>query len=196
MTRSLKVATLLVSLGLVSSCSWTPGEDPNLKMTFSCFGDRRIEYPNGQGKPDVVTEKVSHSITFWRWTQEKAKDGTSSWNKYRVNRFVLDGDFQNLTRHEGLDQNVLDIAKKTDDFSIFEQFGIFNISLFTSVNSDPKNKGFNDDTDLTFNFITKTLDIDVVDRDGTNVWRRTYDRTRCDRVTDSDILEELSVISS
>ena len=196
MNRSLKVVTLLVSLGLVSSCSWTQGDDPNLKMTFSCFGDRRIEYPNSRGKPDIVTEKASHSITFWRWTQEKRKDGRSPWNKYKVNRFVLDGDFQNLTRQDGLSQDVLEIARKTDDFIVNEQFGIFTMMLTTSAKSDPKNKGFNDDTDLTFNFITKTLDIDVEDRDGTDVWRRTYDRTRCERITDPDILKEMSVISS
>jgi hypothetical protein len=196
MNRSLKVVTLLVSLGLVSSCSWTQGDDPNLKMTFSCFGDRRIEYPNSRGKPDVIQEKISHSITFWRWTQEKRKDGRSPWNKYKVNRFVLDGNFQDLTRHDGLDQDILEISKKTDDFRVNEQFGIFTVRLFTSAQSDPKNRGANDDTYLTFNFITETLNIDVIDRDGTDVWRRTYDRTRCERVTNPDILKEMTVISS
>lgn len=171
-------------------------KDPNLQMTFSCHGDRRIEYFNGEGKPDVINEKVSHSITFWRWNEEKPKDGTYSWNRYKVNRFVIDGNFQNLTRHEGLKGEILENVKKTDDFHVFEQFGVFTIRLFTSVNPDPKNRGLNDYTVLTFNFITKTLDIDIEDRNGTEVWRKTYDRTHCERVTDPNILKEMSVISS
>lgn len=102
-------------------------KDPNLQMTFSCHGDRRIEYFNGEGKPDVINEKVSHSITFWRWNEEKPKNGTSSWNRYKVNRFVIDGNFQNLTRYEGLKGEILEKVKKTDDFHVFEQFGIFTI---------------------------------------------------------------------
>ena len=171
-------------------------KDPNHQMTFSCHGDRRIEYFDDQRKPDVIQEKISHSITFWRWTEKKRKDGTSPWNKYKVNRFVLDGKFEDLTRHEFLTGDVLKNVKMTDDFHVFEQFGTFTVRLFTSVNPDPKNRGFNDRTSITFNFITKSLDIDVEDRDGTDVWRKTYDRTRCEQVTDPNILKEMSVISS
>jgi hypothetical protein len=53
-----------------------------------------------------------------------------------------------------------------------------------------------DSTHMKFNFITKTLDIEIQDHDGTEVWRKTYDRTQCDRITDLDILKEMSVISS
>lgn len=171
-------------------------KDPNLQMTFSCHGDRRIVNFNGEGKPDVINEKVSHSITFWRWEKKKPKDGKSSWNRYQVNRFVIDGDFENLTRNEGLTSEILETVKRTDDFHVLEQFGVFTIRLFTSVNPDPKDKGFNDSTKLTFNFITKTLEIDIEDRNGTEVWRKTYDRTQCEKVTDSNILKEMSVISS
>ena len=171
-------------------------KDPNHQITFSCHGDRRIEYFDDQKKPDVIQEKISHSITLWRSTQEKRKDGVSSWNKYEVNRFVLDGNFENLTRHEFLTEDILKKVKMTDDFHVFEQFGVFKVRLFTSVNPDPKDRGFNDRTNLTFNFITKSLDVDVEDLDGTDLWRKTYDRTRCEQVTDPNILKEMSVISS
>jgi hypothetical protein len=194
--RSFNLVILFGSVILVSSCDRMEGGDPNLQMTFSCHGDRRIENFNGEGKPDVINEKVSHSITFWRWIEKKRKDGTSPWNKYKVNRFVLDGNFENLTRHELLPKDVLKNVKMTDNFYVFEQFGTFTVRLFTSVNPDPKNRGLNDRTRITFNFITKSLDIDVEDRDGTDVWRKTYDRTRCEPVTDPDTLKEMSVISS
>ena len=45
-------------------------------------------------------------------------------------------------------------------------------------------------------FLSVTLDIDVEDLDGTDVWRKTYERTRCEQVTDPNNLKEMSVISS
>lgn len=196
--RFLKVPILVLSVTMLSSCDWVDGltEDPNLKMTFSCHGDRRMETYTDQGNPDVVNEKVSHSITFWRLDEEKNKKGGSRWNKYKVNRYALNGEFQDLTRYDGLKGKDLENAKKNESFHVFENFGVFRIRLFTSFPTILKNKNLNDYTTLTFNFVTRTLDIDVWERNGTEIWSKTYDRTRCEQVTDPNTLEEMSVIQS
>lgn len=168
-------------------------KDPNLQMTFSCHGDRRIEYFDGRGEPNVVNEKVAHSITFWRQAQENYSNEAKKWQQYKVNRYLINSDFQNLARHNGLKGNVLAEIKKKDSFYVFEKFGIFKIILFKKYPDIFKNNR-NDYKTLNFNFVTRTLDIDVWERNGREVRKKTYDRTRCEQVTDPNILQEMSVI--
>lgn len=72
-------------------------KNPNLRITFSCHGDRTIKSYNGDGKPLITTEKVSHSITVWRRSGDDL-ESVKSLSRYRVEKFSIDGDFLHYHR--------------------------------------------------------------------------------------------------
>ncbi len=160
-------------------------KDPNLRMTFSCHGEKRIERSDGK----VWNEPVSHSLTFSRVTQKKEKKDSQI--KYKVHSYILDNAREDLTRHDFLDEGTLKKVQKTDFFHVQEQYGVF--SIFLSESSDPDRKvGFSSLTSLKFNFITQALSIDVSTKMGGKFFQSETDRTRCQKVTDPDILKGAS----
>jgi hypothetical protein len=89
--------------------------------------------------------------------------------------------------------------KKKDNFFVSEKYGVFEIRSFKIVDSKFVKDEFNFDRLLKFNFITNNLDITTNDLDDyfkNKIGRSTYDRTKCEKVTDPDILKEISMSPS
>jgi hypothetical protein len=168
-------------------------------ITFSCHGDRRIEYFNGDKKINVVTEPVSHSITFWRSYELNKDFDQTQWDNSTVRKFIIDNDMENLTRFDNLEESYVEKIRKKDDFFVSEKYGFFIIRNFKIVESKFVKDEINFDRLLKFNFITNNLDIDTDDLDDSfkiKIRRFTYDRTKCEKVTDPDILKEISMSPS
>jgi hypothetical protein len=183
----------------ISNGKSNDGPHSDTPITFSCHGDRRIEYFNGDEKINVVTEPVSHSITFWRSKELNENVGRSEWNNSKVYKFVIDNDIEELTKYDNLEESHVNRLKKKDDFFVSEKYGVFEIRNFKIVDSKFVKDEFNFDRLLKFNFITNNLDINTNDLDESfknKIGRSTYDRTKCEKVTDPNILKEMSVISS
>ncbi len=159
--------------------------DPNLRMTFSCHGEKRIERSDGK----ILNEPVSHSLVFSRVTEKKEKNDTHV--RYKVRYYILDNGLEDLTRHDFLDKDTLKTVEKTDSYLVQEQYGVFSIFLIESADPDRK-VGFNSITSLKFNFITQALSIDVSTKLGEKFFQSETDRTRCEKVTDPDILKGAS----
>jgi hypothetical protein len=172
--------------------------DRGSNMTFSCHGDRIIERFSGIGKPEIKTEKVSHSITFWRTSNDELQQ-MRSLSRYKTTKYALDGSIVNL------------FPSNKIQFVDTERLGF--ISIRDDSNSDPvavvcgpkgcsvdKNYEFNARDSISFDFVTMSLRIfksemnwNKVEKSGTPI-RYTTDYTQCQRVTDPASLEELSVI--
>lgn len=168
-------------------------------ITFSCHGDRRIEYFNDDERINVVTEPVSHSITFWRSKELRKNVGQSEWNNTTVYKFVLNNNIEDLTKYDNIEPDKVVKLKEKDDFFVNEKYGFFEIRNFKIMESKFVKNEFNFDRLIKFNFITNTLDIDTNDLDDSfknKISRSTYDRTKCEKVTDPHILREISMSSS
>lgn len=177
-----------ISLSLLTGCDKIDqlAKDPKLRITYACHGDRRIRQSDGT----TTTEKVAHSITFAREAIETP--GPKPRIKYKVNAYILDHDFQDLTRNDLLPKDILEKVQKREDFAVYQQYGVFQV--FSSKRSNPDMKvGTNSDSILRFNFITETLTVDVTSNIGLELGERISDRTKCQQVTDPKILRELSV---
>jgi hypothetical protein len=199
--------TLLVIGLLIAFMQYLPIKSPFLgkgsfdrspPMTFSCHGDRTVETFDGFGKPEIKNEKVSHSITFWRTSNDDLGQ-MRSMSRYKTQKYALDGSIVNLYP-----------SNKTQ-FADTERLGF--ISIRDDSNSDPvavvcgpngcsvdKNYEFKQRDNISFNFVTMTLRIfksemnwNKVEKSGQPL-KYTSDNTQCQRVTDPAALEELSVI--
>lgn len=172
--------------------------DKNPKMTYSCHGDRTIETYDGYNKPETKIEKISHSISFWRSSNDEL-ERMRSLSAYKTEKYSLDGNIVNLYP-----------SNKTQ-FADTERLGFISIrddsgSGEVGYECGPKGCVLNKDIEvkvrqsISFNFISMSLRVyqsemnwNKVKKTG-QMLRETTDITVCDRVVDPKILDELSAI--
>jgi hypothetical protein len=172
--------------------------DRGSNMTFSCHGDRTIETFDRVGRPEIKTEKVSHSITFWRTSNDDLEQ-MRSMSRYKTQKYSINGNIVNLypsNKTQFADTERLGFIKIRDD-SMSDPVAVVCGPKGCLVDKDYE---FKHRESVTFNFVTMTLQIykselnwNKVEKSGYPV-RETSDYTQCRRVTDPAALEELSVI--
>lgn len=182
-----KVCTLLGSLALVSSCDRIGEDDPNLMMTFSCHGQTKTKMYLSGGSSEITTQPVSHSVSFWR-TENDELERMRSLSRYKTGKYSIDDRVVNLTPSNK------DVQVDTE-----------TVGYFRSYEDHPKQKlpngrSINERHTVEFNFVTRSLNIKKIrlewnekERTG-QVHEDTQDTTRCELVSDQNVLKEMSVI--
>ncbi|CAN1544929.1 hypothetical protein MCEMIH15_01916 [Caulobacteraceae bacterium] len=172
--------------------------DTNPQMTFSCHGDRTIKLFGGVGYPKIENEKVSHSITFWRRSNDP-QERMRSMSSYKTEKYSLNGSMVNLypsNKVQFADTERLGFISIRDDsgggepgYDCGQNGCVFNKDI------EVKNR-----QSISFNFISLSLTVFESNMNwnkATNSGQETRqvsDITVCERVTDPRIIEELSVI--
>lgn len=160
-------------------------KDPNLKITFSCQGDRVTKRMGGNASPDVSSQKVYHSVTFWRSLNDEAAS-KKSLSKYKIEKYSIDGNIVNI------------IPSNKNEKVLSERLGYVN--LLENRRWDYDNGGYLvDSKTIKFNFISKSMDVWGVSterktRNGDVLLDYVTEVSQCDRVTDRSVLRETSVI--
>lgn len=160
------------------------GADPNLNMTFACHGQRRIERYDGIGKPEILTEPVSHSFSIRRKANDEM-EAIRQRTPYKTSEYIIDG-------------SSIQILSNDKDQVETEKLGYVRVTkhmLDERLTDDEVRKRVQT---VEFNFIAQSLRV----RDSRIDWNKKTntgqlrqddtDVTRCERVTDPDMLEELS----
>ncbi len=182
-----KVVTLSITLILVSSCNRMDGDDPNLKMTFSCHGNSRTKTYWSGGPPEVTTQPVSHSISFWRIENDDLQKMRSI-SRYKITKYSIDG-------------RIVNTSPKVKDVTI----DVETLGFFRSYEDFPEKKGRNGGSighrqTFEFNMITRTLEIqnnimEWHEKEGRGQQlEQIMDTAKCELVSDKNILKEVSVV--
>lgn len=160
-------------------------KDPNLKLTFSCHGDRLTKRIEGSSPPEVSSQKVYHSLTFWR-SLNGDDEALKSLSKYKIEKYSIDGSIVNL------------FTSNKNEKVLSERLG--HSTILENTKWDYNNGGsLIESRNIKFNFISQSLDIWGVSterktKDGDVLIEYITEVSQCERVTDRNVLRETSVI--
>lgn len=160
-------------------------KDPNLKLTFSCHGDRLTKRIEGSSPPEVSSQKVYHSLTFWR-SQNGDDEALKSLSKYKIEKYSIDGSIVNLFPSN---KNEKVLSERLGHSTILENTKWYYNNGGSLIES----------RNIKFNFISQSLDIWGVSterktKDGDLLMEYITEVSQCERVTDRNVLRETSVI--
>jgi hypothetical protein len=172
--------------------------DTNPQMTFSCHGDRTIKMFDGVGYPKIENEKVSHSITFWR-RSNNPEERMRFMSSYKTEKYSLNGSMVNLypsNKVQFADTERLGFISIRDDSGSGEPgYDCGQNGCVLNKDIEVKNR-----QSISFNFVSLSLKVfeshmnwNEAKKSGQPT-RTVSDITVCERVTDPTIVEELSVI--
>ena len=159
-------------------------KDPNLKMTFSCDGDRQTQRLGGIASPDVKSQKVYHSVTFWRSVNSDAI-AAKSLSQYKIEKYSIDGSMVNI------------FPSNKNEKILSERLGF--ATILENRRYDYEDGGYLiESKNIKFNFISESLDIWAIStekktRNGDVLLDYVTEVSQCDRVTDRSVLKENSV---